>query len=1031
MKSVPAVAVVVGLAGVARGQAAETGAIEGRVTAAGVTVRVADRARGWATTVTTDGDGRFAVPALLPGVYEVTFGVGVDTLAVVHAGRTTRLVADLDAGTAAPTVPADQAVTVFDRRALTDIPRTSQTFDGAMGAAPGAHPDGYGVSFGGASSLENRYYLDGLDTTGLVYGGVGTRIPDELVDQIGVTTAAAGPELDGAEGGFVAVTTRHGTNELHGGVYAAFAPAALTGPANAVTSEQTISVATKPGDTFDLAAELGGPIVRDRAWFYVAVAPELAHTDHVRTISRQTDCHMVQLGAQSPCDPRYADAVPDVDPRTGQPILDQVDSEIRSDTSDAYTLLGRVDVAPAAGQQGSITFLATPRTGTQPGIYGLASSGTRDWQLTSDLAARWTATLAGGALVLDAGLGWHREQYDSASIDPARDATPQQIIEGGSLSTLGNLGGESTATVLGCHDGGTNDPYKYITNCPVLQYALGGPGVEQHDRGERSTAHLGVTARVHAAGLHEVTAGLTGELDAAQQVQVYSGGGLFVNGPGTSAVEDTDVQLAPPASTDPAFDRMCYDTSTVPIRVYRCKQIAAPAGDPASHALVGAAYLRDRWHVAPGLVVDLGARYSAQRLDLAPAVAGTVDPISGKAFPHTLLDLGLVEPRLGVTYDPAGEGRAAVFAHWGRYGETLLDNLVTGYPGFAVYVQDLDLSRCPVDPQLGIPDATTCQGDTVASHFSGGLPPRVAPGLGPGYVDELALGGAVEPVLDLVLGATVVDRRLGRAIEDTQDAAGGHVLVNPGQSPEQGRALDRAERQYDAVELTIARRFARLYVLASYTYSQTQGNFPGDISYANGQVAPHMLSQFDSPQLDANRFGRLPQDRPHLVKLDAAYTQPVGHATALILGGRLRIASGTPVLALGADALYGPDEIYLLPPGALGRTPASEELDAHVAVRHRFARGVMLEAFADVINLFDTQTVDAVDQSYAPTAVLRGFAQASLAISGGSYEDLIWAKARDASGNETSRPLARNTHFGQPAAWSFPIAARFGVRLTF
>ena len=1029
MKAVPAVAVMVGLAGVARGQAAQTGAIEGRVRVAGVTVRVADPSRGWATTVTTDGDGRFAVPALLPGVYEVTFGAGVNTLAVVEAGRTTRLVADLEAGTVKTGVPVVPGMTVLDPRYLTDIPRTSQTFDGAIGAVPGARGDGYGVSYDGATSLENRYYLDGLDTTGLVFGQVSTRIPDELVDQIGVTTAGAGPELGGAEGGFVAVTTRHGTNELHGGVYASFAPAALVGHANAVANGQTISVATKPGDTVDLAAELGGPIVRDHAWFYVAFAPELARTDQVRTISRQTDCH--KGGALSPCDPSYADGVPDVDPRTGQLILDPVDSEIRSDTTDAYTLLGRIDVAPSAGQQGSLTVLATPSTATNPGIDGLASTGRRAWEMTSDIAARWTATLAGGALVLDTGLGWHRDRFDSASIDPTLDNTPQQILEGGSLSTLVNLGGESAATVLGCHDGGANDPYPFITNCPITSYAIGGPGVEEHDLDDRRTAHLAVTARVHAAGLHELTAGVSGELDAAEQVQLYSGGALFENLGGT-ATELTDVRLAPPGSTDPAFDHTCYDTSTFPVRVYRCQQITAPVGDPASQALVGAAYLRDRWHPLPGLVVDLGARYSAQRLDLAPVIAGTVDPITGKAWPRTLVDLGLVEPRLGVTYDPTGEGRATVFAHWGRYGETVLANLVTDLPGFAAYQQDLDLSRCPVDPRLGVPDATTCAGTLALGTVSGGNKvPRVAPGLQPGFVDELTAGGAVEAAPDLVLGATVVDRRLGRAIEDTQGATGAFVLVNPGESPAQGRALDRATRQYDALELTIARRFARLYVLASYTYSQTWGNYPGDASYLDGIENPHASPQFDLPQLDANRFGPLPQDRPHLFKLDAAYTQPVGRATAIIVGGRVRVTSGTPVLALGADTLYGPDEIYLLPPGALGRTPADEELDAHLAVRHRFARGVALEAFADVINVFDAQTVYGVDQSYAPTYVPGASGQGSLAISGGDYRDLIWAKQLDVAGNENSRPLARNTHFDQPASWYAPIAARFGVRLTF
>src|SRR5690349_16162050 len=109
MKAVPAVAVVLGLAGVARGQAMETGAIEGRIVrsatggrVAGEVVIIDDMARYWRTTVRSDGAGRFVVSALLPGTYALELATGPDSGLVwyvdVDAGRTTHLVADLDAG---------------------------------------------------------------------------------------------------------------------------------------------------------------------------------------------------------------------------------------------------------------------------------------------------------------------------------------------------------------------------------------------------------------------------------------------------------------------------------------------------------------------------------------------------------------------------------------------------------------------------------------------------------------------------------------------------------------------------------------------------------------------------------------------------------------------------------------------------------------------------------------------------------------------------------------------------------------------
>ena len=220
-------------------------------------------------------------------------------------------------------------------------------------------------------------------------------------------------------------------------------------------------------------------------------------------------------------------------------------------------------------------------------------------------------------------------------------------------------------------------------------------------------------------------------------------------------------------------------------------------------------------------------------------------------------------------------------------------------------------------------------------------------------------------------------------------------------------------------------------MLASYTYARTWGNYPGDIAYDTGQEDPHLSSQYDLIDTGANRAGPLPQDRTHLVKLDAAYTLPLGRATALVGGGRLRVLSGTPVTALGAQFLGSPDEVFVLPRGALGRTPAISELDAHVAVRRRVRDGVTIEAFADVTNLLDEQWAFTLDQSYAPEFVSGAGSQGAAAISGGSYADLIWAKQIDANGDETNRPLARNPHFLQPSAYYAPIAARFGVRLTF
>jgi hypothetical protein len=82
------------------------------------------------------------------------------------------------------------------------------------------------------------------------------------------------------------------------------------------------------------------------------------------------------------------------------------------------------------------------------------------------------------------------------------------------------------------------------------------------------------------------------------------------------------------------------------------------------------------------------------------------------------------------------------------------------------------------------------------------------------------------------------------------------------------RLFDKPRRDYNALQFTLTRRFSKkLYVQGSYTYSKTAGNYPGLISYDNGQVDPNISSQYDLIELLANRI-IVNTDRPHYIKPD-------------------------------------------------------------------------------------------------------------------------------------------------------------------
>lgn len=72
----------------------------------------------------------------------------------------------------------------------------------------------------------------------------------------------------------------------------------------------------------------------------------------------------------------------------------------------------------------------------------------------------------------------------------------------------------------------------------------------------------------------------------------------------------------------------------------------------------------------------------------------------------------------------------------------------------------------------------------------------------------------------------------------------------------------------------------------------------------------------------------------------------------------------------------------------------------------------------------------AVDSTYAPRVTADGERNVN-PISGGTYEDLIWAKSIDGTGAETVEPIHRNPNFGKTVSRYAPTSAQIGFRLSF
>jgi hypothetical protein len=358
---------------------------------------------------------------------------------------------------------------------------------------------------------------------------------------------------------------------------------------------------------------------------------------------------------------------------------------------------------------------------------------------------------------------------------------------------------------------------------------------------------------------------------------------------------------------------------------------------------------------------------------------------------------------------------------------------------------------------VGGPDGPSCvaAGQAPTETVVGGTGILVAPGTKGQFMDEIAAGVEYEVLEDLKVGISVQRRWLGRVLEDVSpDGTNTYVLANPGEwdSDEEDklveqinntpageerdqlehlldvyrdiRKFDTPTRTYDALTLTAAKRFAdSVFVQASYTYSRSRGNFPGLYSPDIGFVAPNISGQYDLFELVANRDGPAPQDRPHIIKLDSFYVADLGKGGEITTGGRFRAMSGTPVDALAGSAVYGQDESFVLPRGALGRTEFDAGLDLHLAYGRDLGRGMSFEVFADVFNVFNTQNQASADETYTIDTINP--------IVGGDYEDLLWGKTLDPDGAETSGTPTVNRNFRKAEERREPLTARLGARLVF
>ena len=1101
----------------ARAQGATTGAIQGVITdsangsgLAGVTVVVSGTTSQ--TTITED-NGSYRVTDLTPGTYLVTFFFGELTIErqniIVGVNKTTPVFQKINVSSAvqetivinqkAPAIDptsTTQGITI-DQEYTKNIPIPGRTFESTLGAAAGSQGDGSGVAFSGSSSAENQYFVDGVNTTGLRYGSVGSPIINDFIQEVEVITGGYNAEYGRATGGVVNVVTITGTNETVGRVFAYVSPGVLSANAQVAASQaNSIDVTSDLDVRLDAGFTLAGPIIKDRVWYSVGVGPAYSRATTTRVTKRRRDCQEViqtgpQAGQLSVCSPgtgpgQFSDGFADADPETGFYIYEKLSESKTHPNARSLSTLAKINIAVRPEHQGQITANLSPFQSQNYGIYGLRSTGDNHANgLQFDVGGKWTSKFHDNKTEVEAVVGWHSERVKQTPDFAPSGTTPFEILYEGNLGEWSRIIGpdgrpaEDMVTQAGCGDGtrATGDPYELITNCPDddgIGYRVGGFGSVTDDRSDRYSAKLGVTRRQKFLGSHEIKAGVDIEDNRLDEPRAYTGGKFFQNIVGQQIESTRWIQIAPPGSDDEKFDKVCNYSNAQGPQMIPCRFIeqTGEGSRIQGQTINWAAFLRDSWQIRPNLTLNAGLRYEEQRLRFAKYLRDDLDPVNNRPFgTNAMLLKNMWAPRVGLLYDWTREGRSKIYAHWGRFFESVPLNINSrSFGGEVSYSQTFDPMNCTNAPTVpgqydGYGGASGNQCDVEngsgATDIIGVNGTVVAPGIKPQYLDEGILGVEYELMEDLKVGVAYQNRRMGRVIEDVStDGADTYIIANPGEwgaaeeadlereiqaSTDAGNAaetqrltnllkqykkirnFDSPSRDYNALQFSVTRRFSKaLYMQGSYTYSKTTGNYPGLISYDNGQNDPNISSQYDLIELLANRYGPLPQDRPHYIKLDGYYSFDLKRAGELTVGARMRALSGVPRDTLGRHHRYGPGEAFLLPRGEIGRGSFEKSLDLHIGYERKLSKGMSIEIFGDLFNVFNDQGVAGISEVYTNSA--------SNPIINGTYEDLVFAKQNDrtaAGGGETASPVSRNPNFGATSRRYAPLSTQFGARLNF
>jgi outer membrane receptor protein involved in Fe transport len=166
-----------------------------------------------------------------------------------------------------------------------------------------------------------------------------------------------------------------------------------------------------------------------------------------------------------------------------------------------------------------------------------------------------------------------------------------------------------------------------------------------------------------------------------------------------------------------------------------------------------------------------------------------------------------------------------------------------------------------------------------------------------------------------------------------------------------------AKRVYDGVEFRLRKRLSNHWsMITSYLWSRLYGNYSGLASSdENGRNSPSVDRFFDGEYMSFDQngqpvFGRLGTDRPHQFKMQATYDFPWGTQ----IGVNYFLASGTP---MSSTISFKSVPVFPFGRGDMGRTPVFSSTDLLIGHTFLLPGTTALNVNLNVFNLFDQDTI--------------------------------------------------------------------------